>query len=173
MYLLSRGMNSSLGDFWVFWVFWFLGFLVSGFWFLVSGFWHFWFLLPDVLAIFIAKTPRKQVVGSTGDFFTVGWAKDVSTILRKRSDFESFFQHRDRGHFCCSPRGATGHLGGGSHPLRLSATHICFLPCLAEDDDDTVLRPPYRTTGTRCLVPRRTHVRFWRVSSASNNNVIF
>jgi len=65
-------MNSSLGDFWVFWVFWFLGFLVSGFWFLVSGFWHFWFLLPDVLAIFIAKTPRKQVVGSPGDFFTVG-----------------------------------------------------------------------------------------------------
>jgi len=56
--------------------FWFSGsgFLVLAFWLSGSGFYleQFWFLLPNVLAIFIAKTPRKQVVGWPGDLFTVG-----------------------------------------------------------------------------------------------------
>ena len=65
MHLVSRGKGVFLGDY---------GFLVLAFWLSGSGFylWEVWFLLPNVLAIFIAKTPRKQVVGLPSDLFTVG-----------------------------------------------------------------------------------------------------
>src|SRR6056300_253796 len=79
-------------------------FLVLCFWFCVSvflcfcfsGFYlaQFWFLLPDVLAIFIAKTPRKQLVCSLCGLFTLDDPKMYQRFCARGLILKTYHQHR-------------------------------------------------------------------------------